>query len=387
MEYNTGKGRDDPVKTFLLIMQNREIRKKFLYLVVCFVSIVAIALAWFFYDKEAQTDNMEMVSIEAVDLGISFSDEDFSSKIEIPYMSNLCFEPVSGNGKENKMYIPILPIGEGDASKAIGWYEAVYDENADKNSFYFTDIYFCCDKPGYVMLSSIDVSPAAAAKDRSSSDYTDKNGATVTSSGETTRPVVNSPLYTIISGIPIITKDYIAGAARVGIVNLSNDDSSKAVQNAIIIPNDTYTLSVAVANGICSVYMNEQGPSVSTGSYYDGSEIRDYVKEKEETEEPENTENTENEEPVEETEDEAEDLNVFTESGIKSGDELPVLELVDNGDGTYRGHITLALWIEGFDNEANEILGDGMIKSEIKFAYSKTVTEKEEQTEQEPEQE
>jgi len=335
---------DDAVKALMeTIRQDKQLARKFYCLLVCLFSIIAITLAWFFSHKQASSDDVNAVSISAVNMQVSSDGTNYSDSLNFSMPSSLEFTPVSGSGKENKMYLPSLPVNSNDATEATGWQAVTYDESAELSYFYYFTLYFRADKPGCVVLSNISVEPAAPAEQRQSQDYTGKNGELVTVTNNVLRPIKDSPLYSLIAGSALITQDYIAGAARVGLINKTNPvASSTSLQDALIVANDTYRLTCVETNGVCSCTIQENAASETEGSYYTGSALENYSDSS---------------------------LNVFLESQINSGTTVNILELIPNDDGLYVGHIDVCIWIEGNDNEANEILSQGQILPKLTFTF------------------
>jgi len=330
------------------VFRSRKLVGNFVYIIVCIVSMAAATLAWFHNGNSSSADSLEFISIYSAELQVSSDGENYINELKIQLPDNLEFIPVSGSGKENKMYIPKIPAGSDDAGEATSWECTEYDSDAESNIFYSFPLYFRADKPGYVILSAAAVEPAASADRRQNKDYTDKNGKKIAVTMPVVRPVQDTALYSLIPNSRIITKDYIAGAARIGLVNKTNDSNSSALQDALFIANDTYHLSFAVTDGDCSCTLNENAASEKNGSYYNGSKVETYSES---------------------------DLNVFTESEINNGKTINILELQQTGGNTYEGHIDVFLWIEGFDNEAKEILAGGQIVSNMMFSFTEELPE------------
>lgn|GEM_PF-6336327 len=369
------------------LFENPKVAKSFYSLLVCSLCLVVGCLAWFYNGTVGKADTIEMASIQAADFEISLNGSTYSNEVALVFPANLQFEPISGDGLSDEMYIPVLPVDGSDATLASDWVSTEYDETADQNSYYKFRLYFRSDLAGYAGVSGVTIRPEAAAANRQGSNYTDVNGDTVVSAGANSvvRPVKDTMLYELIIGNPVISKDYIAGAARVSMQIPEKEDETpdepepteqsepteqpgqteqpeqteptqqpdqsepaentpdaNVIQKAIFIPNDTYHLNFAVDGTACSCSFVENWNTPETYSYYDGNSIVGY-----------------------------ESLNIYKESEL-SEDE-PVCMICFEGepdeDGFYYAQLDVCIWLEGFDNEAKEIMAGGKFLVNLKFEF------------------
>ena len=202
---------------------NRKIIFKSLILIaVIVICAFLVTIAWFSNKDEAQADGVSIVAGKGYGLEVAFVDEDEAYSAEpINDDINISFPLISGEGVN--FYKPKLNLTTGDPLTASDgkWLlkdppTAAYKDDDGSyagGDYYEQDIWFRSDKPLDIYL---------------------KNTSKVTSSDIEKGNLTNKSKY------GDFTKDYIAAAARVALLNV-NADNTEALKY-IWIPNDNYEL-------------------------------------------------------------------------------------------------------------------------------------------------